>query len=108
MFSYHEKIEYWAYIVGNHRDGGLSGFCLVVQRLVARVVAEMGLGCGDLAALLRGHPGDRRDLIWHLYGVLFDPDVYPMEKDWITGRVSADHLKATRPALLRATDAEGR
>ncbi len=23
---------------------------------------------------------------WHLYSVIFDPDVYPMETAWLTGR----------------------
>ena len=34
--------------------------------------------------------------------VIFDPDVYPMERAWLTGRASADHLRATRPAYYRA------
>jgi len=41
-------------------------------------------------------------LIWHLYMVIFDPDVYPMERAWLTGRASADHVRATRPAYYRA------
>jgi hypothetical protein len=40
--------------------------------------------------------------IWHFYMVIFDPDVYPMDRAWLTGRVSADHLKQTRPAYYRA------
>ena len=46
--------------------------------------------------------------IWHFYMVLFDPDVYPMEKHWLTGRVSSEHLKKTRPeyyARLMAREA---
>ncbi len=37
-------------------------------------------------------------LIWHLYTVIFDPDVYPMDRAWLTGKTSADHLRHTRPA----------
>ncbi len=25
-------------------------------------------------------------VVWHLYSVIFDPDVYPMETAWLTGR----------------------
>ncbi len=25
-------------------------------------------------------------VVWHLYSVIFDPDVYPMEAAWLTGR----------------------
>jgi hypothetical protein len=40
-------------------------------------------------------------LIWHLYMVVFDPDVYPMDRAWLTGRTSADHLRHTRPDYYR-------
>ena len=30
--------------------------------------------------------------------VIFDPDVYPMDRAWLTGKTSADHLRHTRPA----------
>jgi hypothetical protein len=41
-------------------------------------------------------------LVWHFYLVIFDPEVYPMEKAWVTGQVPADHLRVARPAYLRA------
>jgi hypothetical protein len=28
---------------------------------------------------------------------VFDPDVYPMDRSWLTGKTSADHLRHTRP-----------
>ena len=33
--------------------------------------------------------------------VIFDPDVYPMDRAWLTGRASADHLRAQRPVYVR-------
>jgi hypothetical protein len=32
--------------------------------------------------------------------VIFDPDVYPMDLAWLTGKTSADHLRHTRPAYF--------
>jgi len=26
--------------------------------------------------------------VWHFYFVIFDPDVYPMNSAWLTGRMS--------------------
>jgi cytochrome b subunit of formate dehydrogenase len=47
-------------------------------------------------------------LVWHWYLVIFDPEVYPMDMAWLTGRASADHLRETRPEyyaeLLRKQD----
>jgi cytochrome b subunit of formate dehydrogenase len=37
-------------------------------------------------------------LVWHLYMVVFDPDVYPMDRAWITGKTSAEHFRRTRSA----------
>jgi hypothetical protein len=35
-------------------------------------------------------------VIWHFYMVIFDPDVYPMDLAWLTGRTSAEHFRRTR------------
>jgi hypothetical protein len=35
-------------------------------------------------------------LVWHFYMVIFDPEVYPMDLAWLTGRASEDHLRRTR------------
>jgi cytochrome b subunit of formate dehydrogenase len=47
-------------------------------------------------------------IIWHMYTVVFDPDVYPMDRSWLTGKTSADHLRHTRPeyyeTLVKQTD----
>jgi hypothetical protein len=45
-------------------------------------------------------------LVWHFYMVVFDPEVYPMDRAWITGKVPTDHLRHTRPAYLRTLTAE--
>jgi hypothetical protein len=36
-------------------------------------------------------------LIWHFYGVIFDPEIYPMDTAWITGKVPVEHLRHSRP-----------
>jgi hypothetical protein len=40
-------------------------------------------------------------LIWHSYIVVFDPEVYPMDRSWLTGKTSADHLRHHRPEYFR-------
>jgi len=40
-------------------------------------------------------------LVWHWYLVIFDPDVYPMDLAWLTGKASADHMRETRPQYYR-------
>jgi hypothetical protein len=36
-------------------------------------------------------------LVWHLYFVIFDPDVYPMNWAWYDGRVSAEWYAHEHP-----------
>jgi cytochrome b subunit of formate dehydrogenase len=45
-------------------------------------------------------------LIWHFYMVVFDPDVYPMDLAWITGKVPAEHYRHTCPAYFRELERE--
>ena len=37
-------------------------------------------------------------LVWHFYWVIFDPDVYPMDASWWTGRAPASRELERRPA----------
>ena len=37
-------------------------------------------------------------LIWHMYTVVFDPEVYPMDRSWITGMAAPHHAPAAEPA----------
>ena len=32
-------------------------------------------------------------IVWHLYQVFFDPDVYPMNSAWLDGKMSVEHYR---------------
>jgi hypothetical protein len=38
-------------------------------------------------------------VVWHFYSVLFDPDVYPLNTAFLTGRsvVKSDHTRENAP-----------
>jgi len=36
-------------------------------------------------------------VVWHLYYVIFNPDVYPMNWTWLTGKVSEAMLRHEHP-----------
>ena len=46
-------------------------------------------------------------VVWHFYMVIFDPDVYPMDRAWLSGRASADHLESQRPVYARLARRRG-
>ncbi len=44
-------------------------------------------------------------IVWHLYHVIFDPDVYPMNWAWFDGKVSEEHSGVTEEHKI---DSEGK
>lgn len=100
-FSYAEKLEYWAFLWGS-AVMALSGFLLWFNNFTLRHfptwVADAATAVHWYEAIL----ATLSILVWHFYMVIFDPDVYPMERAWITGQVSAEHLRRTRPEYYRA------
>ncbi len=103
--SYIEKAEYWAFLWGT-LVMALSGFLLwfnswTLQNFptwVADAATAIHFYEAVLATLAIG--------IWHFYIVIFDPEVYPMDKAWLTGRVDAEHLKHARPDYYHELKAE--
>jgi cytochrome b subunit of formate dehydrogenase len=100
VFAYYEKAEYWAYMWGT-AVMAVSGFILWFNNLslewLPKWVSDAATSLHFYEAVL----ATGAIVIWHFYAVIFDPDVYPMETTWLTGKVSADHLRHTRPSYYR-------
>lgn len=92
-FSYIEKAEYWALAWGTvvmvatgavlaFNRFSLAHFPLVVIE-VARVIhlMEAILACLSI-------------IVWHFYWVMFDPEIYPMNWAWLTGKAKWWPFKA--------------
>jgi formate dehydrogenase gamma subunit len=97
MFSYGEKIEYLAFMWGTvvmATTGFLLWFETWTLTNFPSWVADAATAMHWYEAIL----ATLSILIWHLYAVVFDPEVYPMDKAWLTGKTSAAHLRHTRPA----------
>jgi cytochrome b subunit of formate dehydrogenase len=95
-FSYVEKIEYLAFLWGTvvmATTGFVLWFNNIALRYLPKWVSDAATALHFYEAILAASA----ILIWHLYTVVFDPDVYPMDRSWITGKTSADHLRHTRP-----------
>lgn len=101
IFSYAEKAEYWAYLWGT-AVMAVTGFILWFAdfslRHLPKWVSDVATAVHYYEAIL----ATAAIIVWHFYMVIFDPEVYPMESAWLTGRVSAEHLKHHRPGYYRA------
>ncbi len=106
VFAYYEKLEYWAYMWGTGVMA-LSGFILWFNNLslewLPKWVSDAATSLHFYEAVL----ATGSIIVWHLYMVMFDPDVYPMETSWLTGRVPAEHLRHTRPEYYARLTEEG-
>lgn len=100
-FSYAEKVEYWAFIWGTVVMAA-SGFFLWFNNVALRNFPKWISDAATAIHFYEAVLATFSILIWHFYLVIFDPDVYPMEKAWLNGKVSAEHLRHTRPAYYAA------
>jgi cytochrome b subunit of formate dehydrogenase len=97
VFSYVEKIEYLAFLWGTAVMAG-SGFVLWFNNWALRFLPKWVSDAATALHFYEAVLATLSILVWHMYTVIFDPDVYPMDHAWLTGESSAEHLRKTRPA----------
>lgn len=98
-FSYVEKFEYWALIWGviiMAVTGVILWFDNTFIQLFSPVVLEVVRVIHYYEAWL----ATLAILIWHLYAVIFNPGVYPMNPSWITGKMPKDQYQHEHPGDL--------
>ena len=83
--GYPEKMEYLALMWGL-LVMAVTGFLLWFDNALLRFLPKW---VGDVATVIHFYEAILASLailIWHLYFVIFDPVVYPMDPAWLTGR----------------------
>ena len=78
-FSYVEKLEYLAYIWGTVAMG-VTGFILWFNTLALRYFPKWVLDASAALHYYEAILATFAILIWHMYSVVFDPDIYPMDR----------------------------
>ncbi len=89
--SYVEKVEYWAVVWG----AGVmiaTGLMLWANRFTLQWFPKSALDFATAVHFYEAVLAASAVVIWHFYSVIFDPDVYPLETAWLTGR-SVNHRK---------------
>ncbi len=96
-FTYAEKLEYWAVIWGTiimAVTGLMLWFPLIVTQILPRWLVDVALTIHYYEAIL----ACLAILVWHLYHVVFDPAVYPLNWAFWDGRNPAEsHLPSPTP-----------
>jgi cytochrome b subunit of formate dehydrogenase len=83
--SYVEKLEYWAVVWGTFIMA-LTGFVLWFNNWALAYLPKEWIDVATAVHWYEAVLATAAIVIWHFYTVIFDPDVYPMDTAWLTGR----------------------
>ena len=94
--SYIEKAEYWAVVWGTGLMA-VTGVMLWANNWMLAWLPKVWLDFVITVHLYEAILATLAIVVWHLYGVIFDPDVYPMDTAWLTGRTVRKHADHNPP-----------
>ncbi|NLC55598.1 MAG: hypothetical protein GX774_02025 [Armatimonadetes bacterium] len=95
-FSYIEKFEYLAVVWGTFCMG-VTGLVLWFEVEAMRYLPKWAV---DVCRVIHSYEALLAALaiaVWHLYCVHFRPDVFPMSRIWLDGRISEAEMKLHHP-----------
>jgi cytochrome b subunit of formate dehydrogenase len=83
--SYVEKAEYWALVWGA-MVMIVTGVLLWGDNLTLKWLPKVVLDVATSIHFYEAVLATLAIVVWHFYFVIFDPDVYPMDSAWLTGK----------------------
>lgn len=105
-FSYIEKAEYWALIWGALLMS-VTGAILWFDNTSMGLLSKLGFDVARTIHFYEAVLATLAIVVWHFYFVIFNPDVYPMNLSWLTGRMSEREMLEEHPAELERLKKEG-
>lgn len=98
-FSYIEKTEYWALIWGSILMT-VTGFLLWYENTTIGLFTKLGFDISRTIHFYEAILATLAIIVWHFYFVIFNPDVYPMNLSWLTGKMSEEEMETEHPLEL--------
>lgn len=95
-FSYVEKFDYWAVYWGIVIMVG-SGLLLWSPELAMRYLPKYALDIAQAVHSDEALLAAAAIIIWHFYNVHFNPECFPMNWAWLTGRISRKRMRKHHP-----------
>jgi len=98
-FSYIEKAEYWALVWGTvvmSVTGVILWFNSYFLGITSKLFTDVSLYIHYYEAWLAA----LSILVWHIYFVIFNPDVYPMNLAWLRGTLTEEEMADEHPLEL--------
>ena len=98
-FSYIEKAEYWALIWGTLVMAG-TGFAMWLDNSFMNLFGKLGYDVARSIHYYEAILATLAIIVWHFYFVIFNPDSYPMNTAWFTGKLSQPEMEEEHPLEL--------
>lgn len=106
-FCYIEKAEYWAMAWGTLLMTA-TGLILWFDNLSMGYITKLGFDIARIVHFYEAVLATLAIIVWHFYFVVFNPDVYPMNLAWLTGRMSEGEMMEEHPLQLEEMKAAER
>jgi cytochrome b subunit of formate dehydrogenase len=98
-FSYVEKSEYWALVWGTALMG-VTGTIMWFDNTFIGLLTKLGYDVSRVIHFYEAWLATLAILVWHLYYVIFNPDIYPMNMAWLTGKLTEREMEDEHPLEL--------
>lgn len=98
-FSYVEKAEYWALIWGTIVMT-ITGFILWFDNTFMGLLTKLGWDAARTIHYYEAWLAFLAIVVWHFYFVIFNPDIYPMNTAWLTGKIPEEQMAEEHPKEL--------
>jgi formate dehydrogenase subunit gamma len=95
-FDASEKFEYWGLFAGG-LVMSTTGIVLVFPELVSQVLPGIVVAAGRVMHGLEATFAVMVVTLWHAYGVIFRPEVFPLDTSIFTGKMTVERLKHEHP-----------
>jgi cytochrome b subunit of formate dehydrogenase len=102
-FSYIEKAEYWAVVWGTIVMGA-TGSVLWFENTFLPVISNSGMNLATAIHYYEAILASLAIFVWHFYFVIYNPDVYPINKVWFRGYMSREEMELEHPLELEKID----
>lgn len=90
-FSYVEKAEYWALVWGTIVMAA-TGFIMWFDNTFIGMLTKLGYDVARTVHYYEAWLATLAIIVWHFYFIMFNPDAYPMNLAWLTGKISEEEM----------------
>lgn len=98
-FSYIEKAEYWALVWGTVVMT-VTGVFMWFENTFMGILTKLGYDISRTVHFYEAWLATLAIVVWHFYFVLFNPDSYPMNLSWLTGKLTEREMLEEHPLEL--------